>query len=32
MNTTAKEGDAVSLGRLLGTIKEVGYGVSQGDL
>ena len=32
MDTTAKEGDAVSLGRPLGSTKEVGYGVSQGDL
>ena len=27
VDTTAKEGDAVSLGRPLGTTKEVGYGV-----
>ena len=27
-----KEGDAVILGRRLGTMKEAGYGVSQGDL
>ena len=29
VDTTAKEGDAVSLGRPLGTMKEAGYGVSQ---
>ena len=32
MDTTAKEGDGVSLGRPLGTTKETGYGVSRGDL
>ena len=30
--TTAKEGDGVSLGRPLGTMKEAGYGVNRGDL
>ena len=30
VNTTAKEGGGVSLGRALGTTKEVGYGVSRG--
>ena len=29
VDTTAKEGDAVSLGRPLGTMKEAGDGVSQ---
>jgi len=32
VDTTAKEGDGVSLGRPLGTTKETGYGVSRGDL
>ena len=32
MDTTAKEGYGVSLGRPLGIIKEAGYGVSQEDL
>ena len=31
MDTTAKEGGGVSLGRPLGTTKEAGYGVSWGD-
>ena len=30
--TIAKEGDAVGLGRPLGTMKEAGYDVSQGDM
>lgn len=32
VDTIAKEEDAVSLGRPLGTTKEAGYGVSRGDL